>query len=81
MKISVVIPAYNAEQTIGRAINSVLTQTRQADEIIISIDLCYPIGGRELKTGKGEFLLNEARAIDGPSQHIGTAVAEVVVKG
>lgn len=38
MKISVVIPAYNSEKRIGRAIESVLKQTRQADEIIVVDD-------------------------------------------
>ena len=38
MKISVVIPAYNAEQTIGRTLDSVLAQTRAADEIIVVDD-------------------------------------------
>lgn len=38
MKISAVIPAYNSEQTIGRAIESVLKQTRPADEIIVIDD-------------------------------------------
>lgn len=38
MKISAVIPAYNSEVTIGRAIDSVLKQTRPADEIIVIDD-------------------------------------------
>ncbi|MBC8377964.1 MAG: glycosyltransferase family 2 protein [Planctomycetes bacterium] len=38
MKISVVIPAYNAEKHIARAIESALAQTRPADEIIVVDD-------------------------------------------
>ena len=38
MKISVVIPAYNAEKHIARAIDSVLAQTRPADEVIVVDD-------------------------------------------
>lgn len=38
MKISVVMAAYNAERYIGAALNSVLAQTRRADEIIVVND-------------------------------------------
>ncbi|MBL7215320.1 MAG: glycosyltransferase family 2 protein [Phycisphaerae bacterium] len=38
MKISAVIPAYNSEKTIGRAIDSVLKQMRPADEILVVDD-------------------------------------------
>lgn len=38
MKISVVIPAYNAQNTIARAIQSVLNQIRPADEMIVIDD-------------------------------------------
>ena len=38
MKISVIIPAYNAAAWIGRAIDSVLYQTLAADEIIVVDD-------------------------------------------
>ncbi len=36
--ISVVIPAYNAEQCIGKAIESIANQTRAVDEIIVVND-------------------------------------------
>lgn len=36
--VSVVIPAYNVEQHIGRAIDSVLGQSRRADELIVVDD-------------------------------------------
>ena len=38
MKISVLIPAYNAEATIEATLNSVLAQTTQPDEIIVLDD-------------------------------------------
>ncbi len=38
ISISVVIPAYNAEQFVARALNSVLAQSRRADEIIVVDD-------------------------------------------
>jgi glycosyltransferase involved in cell wall biosynthesis len=38
IKITAVIPAYNAERYIGRAIESVLAQTRPVDEIIVVDD-------------------------------------------
>lgn len=38
MKISAVIPVYNAREVVGRAIKSVLAQSRPADEIIVVDD-------------------------------------------
>jgi glycosyltransferase involved in cell wall biosynthesis len=38
MTITVVIPAYNCARTIGMALNSVLAQTRPADEILVLND-------------------------------------------
>ncbi|MCK4999689.1 MAG: glycosyltransferase, partial [Anaerohalosphaera sp.] len=38
MTISVVIPAYNVGEYIGRAIDSVLGQTLPADEVVVVDD-------------------------------------------
>ena len=38
ISVSAVIPAYNSEATLGRALDSVLAQTRPADEIIVVDD-------------------------------------------
>lgn len=54
MKFSVVIPTYNGETYIEEAISSVLSQTRPADEVIISddnssdrtIEICSKFGDR-----------------------------------
>ncbi|MCI0498058.1 MAG: glycosyltransferase [Planctomycetales bacterium] len=54
MKISVIIPAYNAQRHIGRAIDSVLKQARPADEVIViddgsadrTADIVRSYGGR-----------------------------------
>jgi len=51
--ISVVIPAYNAEQYISRAIESVLKQSRGADEIIVVDDGSTDKTG-EIVRGYGE---------------------------
>lgn len=40
MKISVVLPAYNAEKTIARAIRSCQMQSEKALEIIVVLDAC-----------------------------------------
>lgn len=55
MQISVIIPAYNAESTIKRAIDSVLAQSRPADEIIV-IDDGSTDGTAELVRSYGDVI-------------------------
>lgn len=38
MRISVVIPAYNAKETIAETLDSVFAQSRPADEVIVVDD-------------------------------------------
>lgn len=50
-RVSVVIPCYNAERVLGRALDSVLAQTRPADEIIV-VDDGSSDGSAELVAAK-----------------------------
>ena len=38
MKLSVIVPAYNAEKTIRQSLDSILAQTRPVDELIVIND-------------------------------------------
>ena len=51
--VSVIIPAYNREQTIGRAIQSVLNQTFQDFELIV-VDDGSTDGTRAVVEGFGD---------------------------
>ncbi len=52
-KISVVVPVYNREKTIGRAIDSVLSQTRPPEKIIV-VDDCSTDGTGDILKSYGE---------------------------
>ena len=56
-RISVVIPTYNRAQTIMRAINSVLSQTLQAFEIIVVDDGSFD-GTKDVLQAQGFFSKN-----------------------
>lgn len=59
ISISVVIPAYNAEKTLARALDSVLAQTRPPDEIIVVDDASTDctVGLAKSYEGQGVSLL------------------------
>ena len=53
--ISVIIPVYNREQTIKRAVDSVLSQTIQPEEIIV-VDDCSSDSTKEILAGYGDSI-------------------------
>lgn len=63
MKISVIVPLYNTRAYIGEAIDSILAQTRPADEIIV-VDDGSTDGGAELLAGYGSkvYVIRQAHA-------------------
>ena len=67
MQISVVIPAYNIESYIERAIDSVLAQTRPADEIIVVDDGSKDATGEKIKAygNKVSYVHQDNRGLSG----------------
>lgn len=58
-KISVIIPAFNAAQYIGEALQSVLTQTTPADEIIVVNDGSTDDTAREAENFPGIRIIHQ----------------------
>ena len=67
MKISVVIPAYNAEKTIAGGIRSCQMQSAKALEIIVVLDACTDGTASLLKRDFPEVHLIELKENKGPS--------------
>ncbi|KPK02906.1 MAG: hypothetical protein AMK71_00710 [Nitrospira bacterium SG8_35_4] len=68
MKITVIIPAYNREQTIQRAIDSVLCQSNAPEEIIV-VDDCSTDSTGEILKGYGDSLTVVTLSVNaGPSK-------------
>ena len=67
IQISVVIPAYNIEQYIERAINSVLAQTRPADEILVVDDGSKDATAEKVKAygDKVRYIYQDNRGLSG----------------
>lgn len=75
--ISVVIPAYNAEPFIGRAIESVLAQTRPAAEIIIVDDGSNDATGDVVESfGARALLVRQENAGPSAARNHGTRLAQ-----
>jgi hypothetical protein len=67
-RISVVIPAYNAEHTIARTLDSVLAQTRPVDEVIVIDD-----GSRDGTTALVSSYASAVRCISQPNAGVAAA--------
>ena len=66
MSVTAIVPAYNAEAFIGQAIDSILAQTRPADQIIV-VDDGSKDGTRAVVEAYGERVQFVQQANQGPS--------------
>ncbi len=79
LSVSVVIPAYNAQETLARAVDSVLAQTAPVHEIIIVDDGCTDATAEVAKSYEGHalrLLRCENRRGAAAARNLGVAVAE-----
>lgn len=79
MTLAIVIPAWNVEQYIGDALDSIVSQTRQPDEVIIiddgSVDGTYAIAERYVLTRSNWRLLKTVNQGQGFSRNLGLYLA------
>lgn len=74
LRVSVVIPAYNGRQYVGRAIRSVLEQTLPPSEIIVVDDGSTDGMGELIKQGFGDRVLYHYQENRGPSAARNTGI-------
>ena len=75
MKISVIMPLYNTRAYVVEAIDSILAQTRPADEIIV-VDDGSTDGGSELLAGYGSRVCVIRQAHAGGATALNTGIAQ-----
>lgn len=79
MTLAIVIPAWNVEQYIGDALDSIVSQTRQPDEVIIiddgSVDGTYAIAERYVSTRSNWRLLKTVNQGQGVARNLGLYLA------
>ncbi|MDX6612657.1 MAG: hypothetical protein QOD75_1843 [Blastocatellia bacterium] len=79
MKVSVIVPVRNEEQSIRALLESLLAQTRVPDEIVItdggSTDATIRIVEEYLQRGKPIKLIRESAALPGRGRNLGAAAA------
>lgn len=75
MKISVIVPLYNTRPYIAEAVDSILAQTRPADEIIV-VDDGSTDGGADLLARYGSRVRTIRQSNAGPASALNRGIAE-----
>ncbi|HEY0729966.1 MAG TPA: glycosyltransferase family 2 protein, partial [Pyrinomonadaceae bacterium] len=79
MKVSVIVPVRDEEQSIRELLDSLLKQTRPPDEIVItdggSVDATPQILDEYIKQGSPVRLLRAGPALPGRGRNLGAAAA------